>query len=175
MELIEKTVKKQYVYRGKILSVRSDDAELFDGTPCKREIVEHSGGAAALYVENGKIPFVRQYRYAYGETVLEIPAGKLERDEDPKEAALRELKEEAGVKAEDATLICELYPSPGYTNEKIYVYRVENGSPCAARPDEGEYLTVEWIEETKAKEMLLNGVFHDSKTIVALQDYFLRK
>lgn len=174
MELIEKTVKKRYVYEGKILSVRADDAELFDGTPCKREIVEHSGGAAVLYVQDGKIPFVRQFRYAYGETVLEIPAGKLERGEDPKCAALRELEEEAGVKAELATLICTLYPSPGYTNEKIHVYRAENGVPCAAHPDEGEYLSVKWISLTRAKKMLLNGDFRDAKTIVALQAYFLQ-
>ncbi len=175
MEFKEKTVVKRYVYQGKILSVRSDDAVLHDGTPCKREIIEHSGGAAVLYVQDNKIPFVRQYRYAYGESVLEIPAGKLEQGEDPFHAALRELKEETGVCANDAKLLFVLYPSPGYTNEKIYVYRALNGVISNATPDEDEFLTVEWIDVQKAKEMLLRGDFHDAKTIAALQTYFLEE
>ena len=82
MELTEKTVKKNYVYRGKIISVRADDALRPDGKPCKREIVEHSGGACVLYSEDGKILLVKQYRYAYGETIYEIPAGKLNAGEE---------------------------------------------------------------------------------------------
>ena len=66
MNYEEKTVRKNYVYQGKILSLRNDDALLPDGRACKREIIEHSGGACALYVENGKALFVKQYRYAYG-------------------------------------------------------------------------------------------------------------
>ncbi len=175
MEYKEKTVVKRYVYQGKILSVRSDDAVLHDGTPCKREIIEHSGGAAVLFVQDGKIPFVRQYRYAYQESVLEIPAGKLEQGENPLKAALRELKEETGVCASEAKLLFVLYPSPGYTNEKIYIYRALNGVISNASPDEGEFLTVEWISLKKAKEMLLNGEFHDAKTIAALQAYFMEE
>ena len=84
MELIEKTVKKNYVYKGKILNLRNDDARLPDGKACKREIIEHSGGACVLYVEDGKVLFVKQYRYAYGESVYELPAGKLNAGEDIK-------------------------------------------------------------------------------------------
>ena len=99
MDYIEKTVKKNYIYRGKILSLRKDDALLPDGTPCVREIVEHSGGACVLYIEEGKALFVRQYRYAYGESIYELPAGKLNAGEDPMIAASRELEEETGVRA----------------------------------------------------------------------------
>ena len=94
MDMTEKTLKKNYVYQGKILNLRVDDALLEDGTNCKREIVEHSGGACVLYVEKGNVLFVKQYRYAYGETVCEIPAGKLNAGEDPKNAAARELEED---------------------------------------------------------------------------------
>ena len=113
MDLTEKTVKKNYLFRGKILSVRCDDAMLPDGRACKREIVEHCGGAAVLCVYKGKVAMVKQYRYAYGEEVLEIPAGKLEQGEDPAAAAKRELKEETGACAEALERIAVVYPSPG--------------------------------------------------------------
>ena len=89
MDFQEKTVNKNYVYQGKILSLRVDDALRADGKPCKREIIEHSGGACVLYVENGKVLLVKQYRYAYGESIYEIPAGKLNAGEDPMLAAQR--------------------------------------------------------------------------------------
>ena len=123
MDLYEKTVRKNYVYQGKIINVRCDDALQADGKPCKREIIEHSGGACALYIKDNKALFVKQYRYAYGECLYEIPAGKLEKGEDPMLAAARELKEEAGVDAKKLTLLYVDYPTPGYTNEKIYPAR----------------------------------------------------
>lgn len=173
MNLKETTLRKNYVYRGKIISVRSDDALLPDGNPCKRELVEHSGGAAVLYVKNGKVLLVKQFRYAYGEELYEIPAGKLERDENPKKAALRELEEEAGVRAQDADLLFVLYPTPGYTNEKIYVYEVKDGSATAAHPDEGEFVSAEWVDLSEAKKMIETGILRDAKTIAALQAHLL--
>ena len=89
MKLKETTVEKHYLYRGKIVNFRCDDALLPDGTPCKREVVEHPGGASVLCVREGKILLVKQFRYAYGEELYEIPAGKLERGEDPAAAAVR--------------------------------------------------------------------------------------
>ena len=173
MDYIEKTVKKNYVYQGKILTLRCDDALLPDGKPCKREIIEHSGGACVLYVENGKVLLVRQYRYAYGESIYEIPAGKLEKGEDPALAAARELEEEAGVKAGRLELLFVNYPTPGYTNEKIYIYRAYDGEKVSAHLDDGEFLDVEYLPLEKVKEMLKNGEIRDGKTIIALQAYFL--
>ena len=173
MDYIEKTVKKNYIYQGKILSLRCDDAALFSGKPCKREIVEHSGGACVLCVQENKALFVRQYRYAYGESVLEIPAGKLNAGEDPMLAAARELSEETGVYGAKLERVCTLYPSPGYTNEKIYIYLATGGKIGERHLDDDEFLDVEWIELERVKEMLKKGEFHDAKTIVALQHYFL--
>ena len=169
----EKTIRKNYIYQGKILNLRVDDALLEDGTKCKREIVEHGGGACVLYVENESVLFVKQYRYAYGETLCEIPAGKLNQGEDPKIAAARELEEETGVKAARLELIYETYPTPGYTNERIYIYRAFDGIRTQTHLDEGEFLDVEYIPLEKAKEMLKNGEIKDGKTIIALQAYFL--
>ena len=173
MNYEEKTVRKNYVYQGKILSLRNDDALLPDGRACKREIIEHSGGACALYVENGKALFVKQYRYAYGETVYEIPAGKLNAGEDPKKAALRELAEETGEDAARAKLLFVVYPTPGYTNEKIYVYQAFDGVQLPPKPDDGEFVEVEWIPIEEGLGMLKRGEIKDAKTIIALQAYFL--
>ena len=175
MDYIEKTVVKNYVFNGKILTVRCDDALLPDGRPCKREIIEHSGGACVLYLENDSVLLVRQYRYAYGESVYEIPAGKLEKGEDPMLAAARELEEEAGIKSEKLELLFIDYPTPGYTNEKIYIYRAYDGVKTQTNLDDGEFLDAEFIPLAKIKEMLKNGEIKDGKTIIALQAYFLRQ
>ena len=90
MNLTEKTVEKHTLYKGFIINLRVDDALLPDGRPCKREMVEHPGGACVLFVREGKILLVRQFRYAYGEELLEIPAGKLDPGEDPARTAARE-------------------------------------------------------------------------------------
>lgn len=173
MDYVEQTVRKNYIYEGKILKLRRDDARLPDGRPCVREIIEHSGGACVLYVKEDKVLLVRQYRYAYGESLYELPAGKLEIGEDPKNAALRELEEEAGVLAEELKLLFVMYPTPGYTNEKIYIYQAVSGKETATSPDEDEFLDVEYLPLDKVKEMLKKGEIRDGKTIVALQAYLL--
>lgn len=173
MDYIEKTVKKNYVYQGKILNLRADDAVLPDGTPCKREIVEHSGGACVLYVEDEKVMLVRQYRYAYGESLYELPAGKLNAGEDPMLAAKRELEEETGIIADDLRLLYVNYPSPGYTDEKIYIYQAFGGKRAQARLDEGEFLDAEFVSLAQIEKMLKSGEIKDGKTIIALQAYFL--
>ena len=175
MDMTEKTVNKNYVYQGKIISVRCDDALLPDGKPCKREIIEHSGGACVLYIENDAVLLVKQDRYAYGETLYEIPAGKLEKGEEPSLTALRELEEEAGIKAEQAELLFVDYPTPGYTNEKIYIYEVKNGVKTKQNLDDGEFLTAEFIPLERAKQMLKTGEIKDGKTIIALLSYFARE
>ena len=175
MDLTEKTINKNYVYKGKILNLRNDDALLPNGEPCKREIIEHSGGACVLYEREGKILFVRQYRYAYGEVVLEIPAGKLNAGEDPKEAAARELEEEAGIRAEQIELLYTVYPSPGYTSEIIRIYEAKAGVQVACHLDADEFLDVEYIPVEQVREMLKKGEIKDGKTIIALQHYFLSR
>ncbi len=171
----EKTIRKNYIYQGKILNLRVDDALLEDGTECKREIVEHGGGACVLYVEKGNVLFVKQYRYAYGESVCEIPAGKLNAGENQKIAAARELEEETGIRAARLELIFQIYPTPGYTNERIYIYRAFDGVHLQRHLDEGEFLDVEWIPLERVKEMLKRGEIKDAKTIIALQAYFLNE
>ncbi len=173
MNFEEKTVNKNYVFRGRIINVRCDDAVLPDGTPCKREIVEHGGGAAVLYIREGAVLLVKQFRYAYGEELYEIPAGKLEKGEDPALTAARELEEEAGLIPERMEHLYTLYPTPGYTNEKIYIYRAEGVRQGSVHLDEGEFLTSAFYPVATAKEMIERGEIKDAKTIVAIQHVLL--
>lgn len=173
MDYVEKTINANYIFRGKILNLRCDDAELPDGKPCTREFIEHGGGACILYVKEGKVLLVRQYRYPYAESIYEIPAGKLDKGEEPIKTAIRELEEEGGLIAEELKLLYVMYPSPGYTNEKIYIYQALSARETTAKLDEGEYLDAEYIPLEKVKEMLANGEICDAKTIIALQAYFL--
>lgn len=169
MKLKEKTVRKNYRFMGKIINVRCDDAELPDGKPCTREVVEHPGGACVLAVTGGSVVLVRQYRYAYGEELLEVPAGKLEKGEDPAVAAKRELEEETGLVADALTPIFTFYPTPGYSNEKIYIYEAVGIGAGRVHPDADEFLDVVRIPLEEAYAMVEDGRIKDGKTIAALQ------
>ncbi len=173
MNLKEKTVEKHVLYTGKIINLRVDDAELPDGKPCTREMVEHPGGAAILCVEEGKILLVRQFRYAYGEELWEIPAGKLDRGEDPAHAAARELEEETGRVPSSVEFLYLLYPTPGYTNEKLYVYRACGVHAGHVHPDEDEFVSVCAVPVAEAAQMVADGRIRDAKTIIAIQRLLL--
>ncbi len=172
--LTEKTVRENVVFRGKIITVRCDDALLPDGTPCRREVVDHPGGASVLFVRDGKIMLVRQFRYAYGEETLEIPAGKLEKGEDPAVTAARELSEETGWQAERMEHLFTLYPTPGYTDEKIYIYLAHGVAEGSRHPDEGEFVDAAFYPAEQVLGMIEKGIIRDAKTIVAVQHWFLK-
>lgn len=167
MTFKEKTVNKNYVYRGKIINVRADDA-LSVGGNCKREIVEHPGGSAVLCEKDGKILLERQFRYAFSDELWEIPAGKLEPGEDPQKAAIRELEEECGIKAEKAELIFTAYPSPGYTDEIIRIYRATGLSRGEKHFDSDEDINSFWVDKKEIKKMIDSGEIKDAKTLIAL-------
>ena len=168
MDMIEKTVKTNYVYRGKILSLRNDDALLPDGNPCKREIVEHSGGACVLYVENNSVLLVKQYRYAYGEMLYEIPAGKLEQGEEPKWTAIRELEEETGYKAKSFKHLTSFATSPAILEEIIHVYLATELTKGEKNPDDGEFVEMVKMPLNEAKKMIFSGEIDDGKTIIGI-------
>ena len=165
MNLFEKTVEKNYVYEGKIINVRRDKAEHPDGTPCVREVVEHNGGVCvAPLTDNDELIFVRQFRYPYGEVVLELPAGKLEKGEDDGDAGMRELEEETGLVADEFHKIGVFYPTPGYSGEIIHLYAAWSLKETQAHPDEGEFLEVEKIPLSQAVDMVMRGEIPDGKT-----------
>lgn len=170
MNLVEKTEKQTYIYKGRIINLRCDDITLPDGKEAKREVVEHPGGVCVLPItENDEVIFVRQFRYPYSEIILEIPAGKRDsKDEDTLECGKRELREETGATAEKYTFLGELYPSPGYVGEIIYMYMAENLTFGDTDPDDDEFVETVKIPFDKALEMVMNGEIKDAKTQVSI-------
>ncbi|MDR2635057.1 MAG: NUDIX hydrolase [Clostridiales bacterium] len=168
MKLEETTINKSTVYDGKIIKLRRDEVSLPNGKPAVREVVEHPGGACILAVKDGLVYFVEQFRYPYGETLLELPAGKLERDETPEKTALRELTEETGLKAERVELVATVYPTPGYTDEKLYLFRAVGLSEADSRPDDDEFLNIVKIPAEEALNLARSGKLRDAKSIILL-------
>lgn len=165
MDLTEKQISFEYKFQGKIVNLRVDDALLPNGATAKREIVEHNGGVCVAPLDNDyNLYFVKQFRYPYMEVVTELPAGKLEKDEDPFEAGKRELKEETGAVANRYISLGRLYPTPGYCGEIIYMYLATELTFGEQNPDEDEFLEVYKISLEKAVEMVMNGELPDSKT-----------
>lgn len=172
MPLEEKTLHEHILYKGCILEMHNDEVANADGSPCRREFVRHPGGCAVLYVRDGRIPLVRQYRYAYGAELLEIPAGKLDRpDEDPAVCAARELREETGFVANGLISLGTIYPSPGYTDELLRLFLCLDAAERERSLDEGEFLNVEWYTVEEIARMIRTGALHDAKTIVAFLRY----
>lgn len=168
MEFKEKTLKKEYIYNGKILAVRKDQVLLPNGYSAIREVVEHSGGSAIYCEKDGKILLVKQFRYPYKEELYEIPAGKLNEGETPEQTAIRELEEEGGIKAKYVEKLFDIYPTPAYTNEIIRIFKAKDFVEAQIKLDEDEFLTGEWIDKNVAKNMVNNGEIKDAKTIIAI-------
>ncbi len=170
MKLTEKTKSQEYIFKGRIINLRRDVAILPDGSEAGREVVEHNGGVCVLpLTEDNEIIFVRQFRYPYMEELLEIPAGKRDgKDEEPLTCGKRELKEETGAESDNFVFLGELYPSPGYVNEVIYMYYADNLTYGEAAPDEDEFLDLVKIPLEKAVEMVVSGEIKDAKTQAAV-------
>ncbi len=172
--MYEKRLSSSLIYDGKILKLYKDTVEV-DNKTTVREIVKHNGGSAVFVEKDGKILFVRQFRYAYGEEILEIPAGKISLNEPPEETAIRELEEECGLVAKKVEKIFTVYPTPGYTTEILHVYVAKDLSQGKINLDEDEKVEPVWIDVETVKQMLKLGEIKDAKTIIALQHYFLNQ
>jgi ADP-ribose pyrophosphatase len=169
MNLIEKGISESYKYRGKIVNMRVDEALLPDGTVAKREVVEHNGGVCvAALTDNDEIYLVKQFRYPYKEVIWEIPAGKRDGNEDPMLGAIRELKEETGTTADTVIPIGELYPSPGYCGEIIWMYAAKGLHLGDKKLDEDEFLEAEKFPIDKVIDMIMSGEIKDAKTQAAV-------
>lgn len=175
MDMTEKTVSREYIFKGRIINLRVDDALLPDGSVAKREVVEHPGGVCvAALTENNELLFVEQFRYPYSEVVLELPAGKLEYGEDPFEVGKRELREETGAVAEEYESLGKLYPTPGYCGEIIHMYFAKNLTFTSQDLDSDEFLEVRKIPLKEAFKMVINNEIADSKTQVGIMKVYYK-
>ncbi len=169
MVYFEKEISREYKFKGRILNLRVDTVEMPDGSEASREIIEHSGGVAVVAVNADKnVYLVRQYRRPFDCDMLELPAGKLEKGEDHRIGAIRELKEETGLSAGKLQYLTGAAASPGYTGEVIHLYMATDLTKGDAQLDEGEFLNVEIYHLDHAIEMIEKGKIVDGKTIIAL-------
>lgn len=176
MDLYEKQISSKYIFKGRIISVRVDEAKLPNNAIASREVVEHNGGVCVVpLTDDNQVLMVEQFRYPYSEVVLEIPAGKRDGDEEPLKCGIRELKEETGAVAENIEFLGELYPSPGYCDEIIYMYLATGLSFGETDPDEDEFLNIKKIPLKTAVDMVLKGEIKDAKTQTAILKVAINK
>ncbi|MGE5223448.1 MAG: NUDIX hydrolase [Omnitrophica WOR_2 bacterium] len=164
-----KTIHSESIYQGRAFNVRKDQVELPNGKLSSLDIVDHPGAVTLIPVdEQGRIWFVRQYRYAAGRELLELPAGTLERDETPEHSASREVREETGMAAGKLRKIGDFFMAPGYSTEHMVVFLATDLRSDPLTRDEDEFLSIEQISIEKAYGMVDSGEMQDGKTLAAL-------
>lgn len=172
MDMREKKISGEVLYDGKVVRLEKDKVLCPNGNESYREVVRHPGGAAILAItEDNKVILERQFRYSYDEVIYEIPAGKLEKGEDPYTAAIREFEEETGNKTDKLESLGEIYPTCGYSSEVIYLYLAKNFVETKKNLDDDEVIDIEYIPLDKVIEMISKNEIKDAKTISAIARY----
>ena len=174
---MEKELKSQVIYDGKILKLTRDEVECENGLHAYREVVHHHGGVCVLAVKENQIILVKQFRYPNRIETLEIPAGKLEKDEEPKICAFRELEEETNYRAKDMKRIMKVLPSPGYTSEWLYLYEAIDFQEVSDSldGDEDEFIDIVHMDIEEAYQKVLNGTIVDAITVIAIMYAYNQK
>lgn len=170
MNLEEKQLSSAKVFDGRLLQVYKDDIELPNGAKTTREYIKHVGAVAVVAIDdNNRIVMETQYRYPFGRAMLEIPAGKLDGpNEDPLEAAKRELEEETGIRASEYKYLGPLFPTVAYSSETIHLYWAKGLKFGERHLDEDESINVRMMDFEEVVKMVLDGRIGDSKTQAAV-------
>jgi len=169
----EVTIKTEPIYEGRMITLQVDTVRLPNGGTSTREIVKHPGASAVLALLDGKMLVVEQFRKPLEKLQVEIPAGKLDAGEDPMEAAYRELEEETGYRAKSMKLLQAFYTSPGFADEKLFLYVADELEPGSMQLDSDEFLQVEAITLEQAKQYIREERISDAKTMMAVQAWQL--
>lgn len=157
------------IYPGKVVDLRLDRVELPNGKVAELEVIRHVGAAAVVPLDDrGRVVLVRQYRYAVDDWLLEVPAGKLDSGEDPETCARRELEEETGFRPLILESLGWIYTTPGFTDEKIWLFLARVLEPARQRLEDDEILEVECLPLADALERARDGRIRDGKTVCAL-------
>jgi len=176
MKYYEKEINKKIIFEGNIIDMEKYDIELPNKKKATREVVRHPGAVGILVVDDeNKIWLVEQYRFPIGKTLLEIPAGKIDKGESPEETAKRELKEETGIISEDLLRLGKIYTTAGFSDEVIYLYLAKNISFSEQDLDDDEFLDIVQIDYDEFRKKILNDEITDSKTLAAFARYELLK
>ncbi len=163
-------VKSEIIYQGKVFNILVDQIEYSSGNKAVREVAEHPGGAVVVPVtDEGKIIMVTQHRFPVNKVLLELPAGKLSKGEDPFVCAVRELEEETGFKSDNVKELGSIYTTPGYSTEKLWIYLAKDLKPGNHNREEGEYgMEVFELTLNEIEEKIYNGEIVDGKTICGI-------
>lgn len=167
----------ELAFDGRLVKVFIDDVRLPDGRRANWERVAHPGAVGMVpLLRDGSLLLVRQFRNAVGGDLLEIPAGKLDRGEEPEDCARRELIEEVGHSAGELLKLAEFYNSPGYSDEYFHLYLARELEPQEGELEDDEFLTVERVDLTRALSMVSSGEIRDAKSIIgiAISNLFLK-
>ena len=169
-QLRETLISKEVVYPGLLVRLEHWQVELPNGDRALREVACHIGAAAIVALDDeGRVAFVHQHRIAIGRVTTEIPAGKFDRpDEDPLDAAVRELSEETGLEAEHWQKLTVLDTTPGFCDEHIHIFMATGLRQGGKHPDADEFVTVDWLPLEEAVDRVMKGELRDAKTIAGL-------
>ena len=166
---MEKTLSSRLLHEGRNFDFLVDEVELPNGHVTQRDIVRHPGAVAIVPIlGDGRVALIRQYRYATGKTLLEIPAGTLEQGEPPLECAARELREETGYEAEELEPLLSCFMAPGYSDEVIHFFVARGLREVGDDPEIDEEITLELHSLEMARRMIDENVIEDAKTIVGI-------
>lgn len=167
----EKSISSERIYEGKIINLKVDEVTLPNGHTSKRELIEHPGAVAILAITpEKKIIMVEQYRKALERSIIEVPAGKLEKGESPETTAMRELEEETGYTADSLELIQSFSTSPGFADEVVHLFLAEGlrKAESGAALDEDEFVELMEVSIEEAEKMMQDNRIYDAKTAFAV-------
>jgi ADP-ribose pyrophosphatase len=174
--LFEQKISSEEIYNGKIVNLTKDTVLLENNKTALREVIHHNGGVGILpLLEDNKVILVKQFRYPYDKVLYEIPAGKLEKGENPLECGKRELTEETGYNAEEFIFLGEIYPTPAYNTEIITIYLAKGLTLSKQHLDDDEFLDTEIFTLEELREMIENNIIKDAKTQIAILKTLLKE
>jgi ADP-ribose pyrophosphatase len=170
--MVERTVTSRFVYTGQIIKLRIDTVETTRGRRATREIVEHADCIAVVPVdEQGSILLVKQYRYAVGKELLEIPAGGIDPGEDAISAVRREMGEETGFSPKTVNKLGGFYSSPGFCTEYMHIFLATDLMPNRLEAEDTEAITVVRVKPKDIEGLIASGAICDSKSVAGLCIY----
>jgi ADP-ribose pyrophosphatase len=167
---------RREIYKGRVVNLIVDSITTAQGVDTVREVFQHPGGAAVIPLfPDGDVLLVKQFRYPMQESLLEFPAGKIELGELPETTAHRELAEEVGYTSRKLNKIAEFYTTPGFCDERLFLYLAEELEPCEKMHDEDEEIEIVRVSLDALPDLIQAGEIVDAKTIIGIQQLLLSR